>query len=53
MSLSTLKTLAKKDKSRNYVIYCEKIWVHPDELRRFSEEEGRRVRPMLVPFQLK
>jgi adenine-specific DNA-methyltransferase len=53
MSLETLKALAKKDKRRNWVIYCEKIWLHQDQLRRFEQEHGKHVRPMLVPFNLK
>lgn len=53
MSLETLKALAKQDKNRNWVIYCEKIWLHQDQLRAFEIEHGRRIRPMLVPFNLK
>ncbi|MGQ0553377.1 MAG: site-specific DNA-methyltransferase [Planctomycetota bacterium] len=37
-----------KDKSARKVIYCEKLWVHRDELRAFGD-----IRPMLIPFQLK
>jgi DNA modification methylase len=53
MSLTTLKQLLKKDKRRNWVVYCEKIWLHPEDLRKFERENNRRVRPMLVPFGLK
>jgi adenine-specific DNA-methyltransferase len=53
MSLVTLKALAEKDKNRNWVIYCEKIWLHQDQLRKFEQEHGKRIRPMLVPFNLK
>ncbi len=53
MSTSTLKALAKKDKRKNWVIYTERIWIHQDELRKFEQEHGRHVRPMLVPFNLK
>jgi adenine-specific DNA-methyltransferase len=53
MSLVTLKALAEKDKNRNWVIYCEKIWLHQDQLRKFEQEHGKRIRPMVVPFQLK
>jgi hypothetical protein len=53
MSLSTLKALLAKDQRRNWVIYCEKIWVHQDELRKFEQNHQRRVRPMLVPFNLR
>jgi adenine-specific DNA-methyltransferase len=53
LSTQTLKTLLKKDKSRSWVIYCEKIWLHGDQLRKFEKDHGKRVRPMLVPFNLK
>ena len=42
-----------KDPNPNLVVYCEKIWVHQDQLRKFRHEHGKRVRPMLVPFNLK
>lgn len=41
------------EKAKKLVIYCEKIWIHPDELRKFEQENGRDIRPMLVPFNLK
>lgn len=53
MSLKTLADLLKKDKNKNWVIYCEKIWLHQDQLRQFQKEHGIRVRPMIVPFNLK
>jgi hypothetical protein len=53
LSVATLADLAKKDKNKSWVIYCEKIWLHPDQLRKFQREYNRRVRPMLVPFNLK
>jgi hypothetical protein len=53
MSLTTLGQLLKKDKRRHWVVYCEKIWLHPEDLRKFERENDRRVRPMLVPFDLK
>ena len=53
MSTETLKALLKHDKNRSWVIYCEKIWLHQDELRKFEVEHARRIRPMLVPFNLK
>jgi len=53
MSLVTLGEIAARDKSRNWVIYCEKIWLHQDQLRKFEQEHGKRIRPMVVPFQLK
>lgn len=55
LSLDSLGAIAKleKGKSRQWVIYCEKIWMHPEELRRAEKEHGVRIRPMLVPFNLK
>ncbi len=37
-----------KDKNRRKVVYCEKIWMHRDEMEAFGD-----VRPMVVPFNLK
>jgi len=53
MSLVTLREIAARDKNRNWVIYCEKIWLHQDQLRKFEQEHGKHIRPMVVPFQLK
>jgi adenine-specific DNA-methyltransferase len=53
LSTETLKALLKKDKNRTWVIYCEKVWLHADTLRKFEKDNGKRVRPMLVPFNLK
>jgi len=53
LSTETLKRLLKQDKNRSWVIYCEKIWLHMDQLRKFENENGKRVRPMVVPFNLK
>jgi adenine-specific DNA-methyltransferase len=53
MSLVTLRDIAARDKNRNWVIYCEKIWLHQDQLRKFEQENGKRIRPMVVPFNLK
>lgn len=53
LSTLTLKPIAKREKSKNLVIYCEKIWIHPDELRKFEKENNLSIRPMLVPFELK
>jgi adenine-specific DNA-methyltransferase len=38
MSLVTLKELAKIDKNRQWVIYCEKIWLHLDQMHKFEAE---------------
>jgi hypothetical protein len=53
MSLKTLAAILERDPNRNWVIYCEKIWVHPEDLVDFQQEHGKRVRPMLVPFNLR
>ena len=37
-----------KDKNTRKVIYCEKVWVHREDLSQFGD-----IRPMLVPFNLK
>jgi len=41
-----------KDKARRKVVYCEKLWLHRDELAA-AREQGNDVRPMLLPFQVK
>ena len=46
VSMDFVKSL--KDKNSRKVVYCEKIWLHSDELREFGD-----VRAMLVPFNLK
>ena len=43
----------KAEKNRRIVVYCEKIWVHRDDLAKYEAETKRTVRPMLVPFGLK
>ena len=48
-----LKGLDKMEKNRNLVVYCEKLWVHRDDLAKFEQETKRTVRPMIVPFNLK
>jgi adenine-specific DNA-methyltransferase len=53
LSTETLKAMLKRDKNRTWVVYCEKIWLHADTLRKFEKDNGKRVRPMLVPFNLK
>jgi adenine-specific DNA-methyltransferase len=46
LDMEFLETL--KDKNVRKVIYCEKVWVHREDLGKFGD-----VRPMLVPFNLK
>lgn len=53
MDLHWLAALDKTEKNRQIVVYCEKIWVHRDDLAKYEAETGRKVRPMLVPFNLK
>jgi adenine-specific DNA-methyltransferase len=53
LDMEWLKALDKTDKNRNVVVYCEKKWVHPDDLRKYELETKRTVRPMIVPFNLK
>jgi hypothetical protein len=53
MSIDTLNDLLKTDKNRNWVIYCDKVWMHADDLRKFERQHNKRIRPMQVPYQLK
>lgn len=53
LDLAWLKSIEKSEKNRNIVVYCEKIWIHRDDLAKYEKEIGRKVRPMLVPFNLK
>jgi adenine-specific DNA-methyltransferase len=53
LDIAWLKSLGDSEKNRNLVVYCEKLWVHRDDLKRFEDETKRRVRPMLIPFNLK
>jgi adenine-specific DNA-methyltransferase len=53
LSPEWLKLIEKSEKNKNLVIYCEKIWIHRDDLARSQKETGRKVRPMLIPFNLK
>lgn len=53
LDMEWLKGLDKVEKNRNLVVYCEKIWVHRDDLAKYALETKRTVRPMIVPFNLK
>ena len=53
LDMEWLKGLDKIEKKKNLVVYCEKIWVHRDDLAKFEKETKRTVRPMIVPFNLK
>jgi adenine-specific DNA-methyltransferase len=48
-----LSSVASQDPNRDLVVYCERLAVHQDELRKFHREHGKRIRHMLVPFNLK
>ena len=52
-NLVWLKSLEAIETNRHIVVYCEKIWVHRDDLAKHERETGHTVRPMLVPFHLK
>ena len=53
LDMERLKGIDKTEKNRNLVVYCEKIWIHRDDLANFEQETKRTVRPMIVPFNLK
>lgn len=53
LDLAWLKLIEKSEKNRNLVVYCEKIWIHRDDLAKYQKETGRKVRSMLIPFNLK
>lgn len=53
LDMPWLKAVEKAEKKRSLVVYCEKIWVHRDDLAKFERETGCKVRLMLVPFNLK
>lgn len=53
LSAEWLKSIEKSEKNKNLVVYCEKIWIHRDDLAKYQKETGRKVRPMLIPFNLK
>lgn len=48
-----LDGVAAKDPNPQLVVYCERVAVHRSELRAFERQSGKRVRTMLVPFELK
>ena len=53
LDMEWLKALDNTEKNRNVVIYCEKKWVHPDDLAKYELDTKRTVRAMIVPFNLK
>jgi adenine-specific DNA-methyltransferase len=48
-----LKNTVPSDPNAELVVYCEKVWAHMDELHEWGRKHGKRIRPMLVPFDLK
>lgn len=53
LDMEWLKGLDRTENNRSVVVYCEKIWVHREDLAKFEQETKRTVRPMIVPFNLK
>ncbi len=53
LDMMWLKSADKTEKNRNLVVYCEKIWIHWDDLAKYEMDTRRTIRPMLVPFSLK
>jgi adenine-specific DNA-methyltransferase len=53
VTIKWLDAAIKRDKNRALVIYTERIWWHQEDLRQWERENGRRVRTMIVPFNLK
>jgi adenine-specific DNA-methyltransferase len=53
LSLVTLREMLGRDPRPNWVVYCEKFWMHRDQLAAFEAEHGKRIRAMIVPFNLK
>lgn len=56
LSTKTLDAILKREKRRKtrvLVVYCEKVWMHPEEIRRAERDSGVSIRPMLVPFNLR
>jgi hypothetical protein len=53
LDLSWLRSLNQTKNNHMLVVYCEKIWIHRDDLAKFETETKQTVRPMLIPFHLK
>jgi adenine-specific DNA-methyltransferase len=53
LDLDWLNKIDKSEDSRRLVVYCEKLWLHRDDLAKWQKQTKRTVRPMLVPFNLK
>jgi adenine-specific DNA-methyltransferase len=53
LDMAWLDSLDRTEKNHKLVVYCEKIWIHRDDLAKFEQITNRTVRPMIVPFNLK
>ncbi len=48
-----LKTIGAAEKCKKLVVYCEKFWMHREDLTRWETRTGKSLRSMLVPGNLK
>ncbi len=53
LDMEFLREVAAKDDNREIVVYCEKIWAHRSDRSEWEAQTGKRLRAMLVPFNLK
>ncbi|MBN2475313.1 MAG: hypothetical protein JXB62_11930 [Pirellulales bacterium] len=53
VDMEFLNTVAASDPNNRLVVYCEKIWVHQHDRKQWEAQHGKKVRLMLVPFNLK
>lgn len=53
LDLDFLNRIAIHDANRQLVIYHEKFWMHREQLQVWQEENGKRVRSMQIPFQMR
>ena len=52
-SLADIVPVGHTCEGRRIAVYCEKPWVHRDDLAKYEADAKRTDRPMLVPFGLK
>jgi len=53
LDIPWLKTVGTAEKCKKLVVYCEKVWLHREQLQLWEEETGRTLRPMQVPLNMK
>jgi len=53
LDMEFLREVAAKDENREIVVYREKIWAHRSDRSEWEAQTGKRLRAMLVPFNLK